>query len=450
MPREGAAIMAGRVVASMADEHTLPDAPSAVRSAGLVGASLVAWALGSYAYYLIAGRVVGPATYGLVSALIAIISIVAWPCVALQWSSARTLASTTAAGRADAMAAYRLALRRSIAVGVALGVAGLVGTGLATLVSDRVPVAALAATFVSVMPILALYVAIGALQGEHRYGAYGVSWALTGVLRAPLMLPFFLLPAAGAGSVVIGTGLAMAVGLGAAVWASRDDLRVRMRPSPEMWAAFKAGMFATVLGLLGYAAIVGVLAVIAKLRLPAVEAGYFGAAYVIGRALLIVPQAFAIVLLPRVARRRAGDTPTGALLAAGVLATVAFGAFCVVVSAVAGEWIMRISFGTEYLDAAPLLPGLFAATTAVGALFILVNHHVARSDPRFSWVLAVLAVVDIAALAAFGSTEALLITIDGAVAVLGIVVHEIVYRGSDDGLIGGTRAFLRAVRSSRA
>ena len=434
----------------MATKRSLPDSPSAVRSAGLVGASLVLWALGSYAYYLIAGRVVGPATYGLVSALIAVLAIVAWPCVALQWSSARTLAATGTAERADAMAAYRLALQRSIVVGLALGLLGLVGTAIATLVSDRVPVNALIATFVSIMPIMALYVAIGALQGEHRYGAYGVSWSLTGVLRAPLMIPFLLIPGAGAGAVVIGSGLAIAVGVVAAVWASRDDLRVRVRPSPAMWAAFKAGMFATVLGLLGYAAIVGVLAVIAKLRLPAVEAGYFGSAYVIGRALLIVPQAFAIVLLPRVARRRAGDTPTGALLAAGVMATVAVGIVGVVVSALAGEWIMRISFGSEYLDAAPLLPGLFAATTAVGALFILVNHHVARSDTRFSWVLAGLALVDIVLLAGFGTTETLLITIDATVAVLGIVIHEIIYRNSDDGLLAGTKAFVRAVRSSRA
>ena len=95
------------------------------------------------------------------------------------------------------------------------------------------------------------------------------------------MIPFLLIPGAGAGAVVIGSGLAIAVGVVAAVWASRDDLRVRARPRPAMWAAFKAGMFATVLGLLGYAGIVGVLAVIAKLRLPPVAAGYFGSAYVI-------------------------------------------------------------------------------------------------------------------------------------------------------------------------
>ena len=147
----------------IATEQTLPDAPSAVRSAGLVGASFVLWALGSYAYYLIAGRVVGPATYGLVSALIAVLGIVAWPCVALQWSSARTLAATGTAERADAMAAYRLALRRSILVGLALGLLGLSGTAIAALVFDHVPVNALIATFVSIMSMMALPVAVGAL-----------------------------------------------------------------------------------------------------------------------------------------------------------------------------------------------------------------------------------------------------------------------------------------------
>ena len=55
-------------------QGSTPDA--AVRHVGLVGASMVAWAIGSYAYFLIAGRVVGPATYGLVSALIGVLAII--------------------------------------------------------------------------------------------------------------------------------------------------------------------------------------------------------------------------------------------------------------------------------------------------------------------------------------------------------------------------------------
>jgi O-antigen/teichoic acid export membrane protein len=413
----------------------------AVRSAGAVGLSLILWAIGSYAYFLIAGRVVGPATYGLVSALIGVLTLITWPCTALQWSAARTLASASH-DRADAMAAYRRALIRAWLVAIALGAAGVVAIVVAHEFSDAVPTWALVATCLSVVPVIPFFVAIGALQGESRYAGYGVSWALTGVLRAPLMLPFLMVAAGSAAAVIMGSAAAVLVALLLAMWLTRDDLRVSRPPSPAAWAHFTSGLGASVVGLIGFASLVSLGVVVAKLRLPADDAGYYGAANTLGRAVLMIPQAVAIVLLPRVARRRTGDLPTGALLAIGAVATLVIGLAGAVAAEFLGVPLIGLTFGSAYEPAATLLPQILAASTLIGVLFILVNHHVARGDRRFAWALGAVAVVHVVLLIVLGTTANTIIAIDAAAAVLGVVVHEVIYRGTGDSLIRGLGALM--------
>ncbi len=422
---------------------------SATRHAGLVGASLAAWALGSYAYFLIAGRVVGPATYGLVSALIGVLAIITWPCTALQWSTARTLASA-AGDRPDAMAAYRRALVRATIAAVALGALGLLAIFVAHWFHESVPTGALVATCLSAVPILPFFVAIGALQGESRYAGYSVSWASTGVLRAPLMLPLLALAASSAAAVVLASGLAMLIGLVIAMWLTRDDLRIAHPPSRAVWSRFTAGMGSTVAGLIGFASLVSLGVVVAKLRLPADDAGYYGAANTLGRAVLMIPQAVAIVLLSRVARRRSGDLPTGALLAVGAAATLVIGFAGVALAAVAGVPLMAVTFGPAYDAAATLLPQILAASTLIGVVFVLVNHHVARGDHRFAWAVAGAAVLHVALLVVAGTSANAIITIDAVVAVIVLVAHEVMYRGTGDSLAQGVRAARRQHVASRS
>lgn len=411
----------------------------AVRHAGLVGASLVLWAGGSYAYFVISGRVVGPATYGLVSALIGVLAIVTWPCTALQWSTARTLASA-GSERTDARAAYRRALMRAWIAALALGALGVVAIVISHAVSESVPTWALVATCVSAVPILPFFVAIGALQGESRYAGYSASWASTGLLRAPLMLPFLAVAAGSAAAVMMGSGAAVLVGLLLAMWLTRADLRIGRRPTRETWSRFTDGLGASIAGLIGFASLVSLGVVVAKLRLPAEDAGFYGAANTLGRAVLVIPQAVGIVLLPRVAKRRSGELPTGALLAVGVGATLVIGTLGVAVAAGLGAPIISVTFGSAYEPAATLLPQIVAASTLIGMLFVLVNHHVARSDHRFAWALVAVAAVHVLLLVALGVSANAIVAADAAAAVLALIIHEVIYRGTGDSLTSGVVA----------
>ena len=425
-------------------------APGAMRSGVVIATSLAAWSIGAYVFYLLAGRLLGPAEYGLAAALQAVIVVVALPMTALQWSSARVVAASRS--DSDAAAVYRRTLVTSTLYACALAAAATVVTIFVAARSNGIPIGPLVAMYWSLVPVVPLFVAIGVLQGQHRYAAFGWSYGLTGVLRPILLLPLIAAPVlTHVESTVVATGIPCAIGAGLAVWLTRSMLRSRGRPSTEAWRSFRLGLGAATIGLAGIAILTNVDVVAAKLALGGDEAGYFGAAAIIAKALMLVPQALTVVLLPRVAERQQRGQATGSLLAVGVLAIAAAGLLAMALAVPLEGPIVTITFGTAFEPAAALVVPFFGATTLLGALLILVNHHVARNDHRFAWAVGALAIVQVILLVLFGTSAGAIIAIDAIVAGAGLVIHEVMYLQTDESMLMGAgrqaRSVLRRIRA---
>lgn len=408
---------------------------SAVRNALTVAASLAAWTLGSYVFYVLAGRLLGPDDYGLAASLQAFIVVVAVPIVALQWAAAR-LAATSPPGQVRSV--YRRTTLAACAVSVGVASLASVATMLVAAGRPGLPVGPLVATFWALTPVVPMFLLLGVLQGRHRYGAFSWSYAASGVLRAPALLALlalpFMTPVVG---TVLATGIPYAIAAVMAAWISRRMLRRGERATASTWHTFRSGVVAAGLGLAGIAALTNVDVIAGRLHLSPSEAGYFGAAAVIAKVLMLVPQALTVVLLPRVAESRSGSRPTGHLLAAGVAVTLGTGLIATLGAIYFSGQIVTLTFGSEYAPASGLIMPFFAATTLLGALLILVNHHVARSDHRFSWVACALAALQIALLGAVGDSAGSIILIDASVAAAGLIAHEIIYFRTSDSIVRG-------------
>jgi len=160
---------------------------------------------------------------------------------------------------------------------------------------------------------------------------------------------------------------------------------------------------------------------------------------------MLVPQALTVVLLPRVAEREARGSTTGPLLAAGVAVMFAAGIVAMLLAIPLEGWITTITFGSEFAPAADLLVPFLGATTLLGALLILVNHHIARSDHCFAWVVGGLAVVQVVLLAFFSTSAGAIIAVDATVAAIGLIVHEMLYFRTDESMLRGVARQARAV-----
>ena len=411
----------------------------------VVGTSIAMWSIGAFAFYLVAGRALGPEAYGLVAALQSVIVVAAQPITGLQWSVARVIASAADDRRQDAQATYRRALIRTTSWATGLAV---VATGVTIALSERghsIPLWPLIVTYASIVAVIPLFLAAGALQGERRYKGLAWSYASSGILRAPILLVLLALPLSKVDASMLAVGLAIAIGATWAVALTRSDLRVRQRPATDTWRAFLRSLPAVMIGLIGIAVLTNVDVVAAKLAIGGDEAGLFGAASVVAKALLVVPQALTIVLLPRVARRKADGGNTGSLLAAGIVTMAIAGVVAMALAVPLAEPVMRIAFGPQFAAAANLLVPFLGATTLLGALLILVNHHVARNDHRFVWTVGGLAVLEILLLIFFSTSGDAIIAIDALVAAVGLIIHELMYFNTDESMLRGAGAQFAAI-----
>ena len=416
-----------------------------LRNSLTVGSSIAAWSIGAFAFYLVAGRALGPDSYGLVAALQSMIIVLALPLAGLQWSIARVVASNTGAGRADAQAVYRRALVRSMLIALALVAAASAITAIIGIANPGVPVWPLILSYLTVLAMVPLLIGCGNLQGEHRYTGFAWSYASSGVLRAPLLLLLLLLPFSDVDATMLASAAAVAVGAIWAVGLARSDLRVRTAPTSALWRDFLAALPAVAVGLVGIAALTNIDVVAAKIAIGGEQAGLFGAASVVAKSLLVVPQALIVVLLPRVAAREARGARTGSLLAAGILAMAVAGAIAMVIAVPLADPIITLAFGSQFSDASSLLVPFFGATTLLGALLILVNHHVARSDHRFVWAVGGLAVLQVVLLIFFATSSQAIIAIDAIVGGVGLIVHEMIYFNTDESMLRGTGAQFAAI-----
>jgi O-antigen/teichoic acid export membrane protein len=431
----------------VSDAASTRDPRGALHSTAIVSGALVAWSIGAYIFFLLAGRLLGPEDYGLAAALLAVVVVGATPVIALQWSAARIVASDSVGGHSDAPAVYARTLVIGTTGAVALAGLATVVTILIDSAADTTwPVGALVATYWTLAPTIPLFLAIGVLQGQHRYWGFATSYGTTGVLRAPALLVFLAIPfMTGVEATMLGAAIPTALGAGLAVWLTRSLLRPHGSASRAAWRTFGSGLGAAVIGLAGMAILTNIDVVVAKVSLGGAEAGYFGAAAIIAKALMLVPQALTTVLLPRVAERQQEGRPTGSLLAIGVTCMVAAGLLAMALAIPLEGPITTITFGTAFEPAASLVLPFFGATTLLGALLILVNHHVARNDHRFAWMVGGLAIVQVILLVVFGETAGAIIAIDAIVAGAGLVIHEVMYLQTDESMLMGAGRQAREV-----
>lgn len=417
------------------------------RASGIAGgpavlAALIAWNLGNYIFFLAAGRILGPEDFGLAAALLAVTVIVSVPGNALQYGIARSVAAPIVAVDGVPGAVYRRAWRRSLAIAAALGAVGAVGIVAVGALAPDAPVGPLLVTLAIVLPMGPLFLSLGQLQGEQRYRGYALTFALWGVPRPIVLLPFALL-GIGVYAALGATAVALLIAAGVGAYLTAPRLAGGLPEAGPDWRVFTASLPAVVVGLSGVAFLTNLDVVAAKLALDAQDAGYYGAEAVLGKAVIVVPQALSIVLLPRIAARRAEGGDTGRILALAVVVTIAVGGAVALACLPLSHIITRVAFGSDYLPGAGLLAPLVAASTLLGLAIVLVAHHSARADHRFVWAVGGIAALQVVLLALLHGSGGQIVSVNLLAGVAVLVVHEVIHGRSTDGI---ARGLIRLVR----
>jgi len=341
--------------------------------------------IGGFVYHAIAGRVLGPATYGQVAFLIAVYAVGTGPALILIVVLARYTAMLSARGDPG----VRSLLTRTARL---VAIPCLVLLLLTTLFAR--PIAAFE-HLGSTIPILILGFSIaliwqvaiprGILQGLQRFTSLSLNLSLELIVRTTAV--FLLLRA---GYAVSGAMAAVFVGLVfvfcLGLYTLRDHFlgageRVRLR----VMAGFSITAAA---GIIGVQILYNQDVILAEHYLSSHDGGIYGGLNKIGTILYFLTLSVSQVLFPRVVEAVAKEEHPGRILlaSAGILTALGFGALFVF--AIAPGLVVGVLFGPGFRDATPYVVPIGIVGLALSLDNLLVQFFMAVHDRVFVPILA--------------------------------------------------------------
>lgn len=333
----------------------------------------------NFLFHVVVSRLLGPSNYGIIGAILSIISLLAIPLGAAQ------LAITQAV--VDDVARHReFHLSRVLRSSVMWGVIGFaLFAALVPLIDGFLhtesPVPLL---LVSLWIPLATVGAVlqGALIGEYRYRAVGFATFFGG---GPVRLALGAV-AAVLGFGVVGAIVATVVGQAFITGSLLVFARSRIRTSPDSALRAKRGDIAlSVAALSGYTALIGVDTFLARHFLAPSAAGHYAAGALAAHIALFVPGAIVMVAFPHLADGRGVSARSRRIfIEAAVVTTVLSIAVAMGMSLFSGLTV-RVLFGQHYLGSVDLVTPLALASVGFGLTSTLVYFQLAR---RSLWALS--------------------------------------------------------------
>ena len=367
----------------------------------------------TYAFQLVAARVLGPPQYGAVASLMALLMVLAVLQLGLQATAARRIAGHPDHVSQIESQILRVTYRASLALGVVmLALSPLVWHLLK--LDSIVPALLLA---VSAVPLTVAGGQAGILQGERRWRPLGLLYLGVGVPRVVLgTICIVVEPTETAAMLGVMVGLWVPAITG--WWALRagrdpgeDSEEHRARPvAREAIAASVA--------LLAFYLLSNVDIVIARNVLDEHDAGLYAGGLILTKAVLFLPQFVVVVAFPSMStvdqRRHALVRSLTLVLGLGAVST-------------AGAWLlsgvaMLFVGGQEYAEVESRLWCFAVLGTVLSMLQLLIYSVLARRGTRSTYLVWAAVVLLLVVTQSVASVDGLLVTVVGIDATLLVVL----------------------------
>ena len=389
---------------------------NAIYLAGSVGVGVV-----GYVFHFATGRLLGPATYAIVAAIVSALSLLSLPSIVLQTTAARYTSLLSA--RADTGAIRRLLLQLSLACLLGVIVLGGILVVLAPAVAGYLHLAdtrfvyllALASAFA-----LLLAITRGALQGLSRFVSLSLNTLLDMGTRVVLAVGLILggLGAVGAAiSLVAGPLIAYAQSL----FLFRRFARASATTSPPLTDVGRYTLSAVVAAA-GITYLLNIDVILAKHYLSGHDSGLYAAGAVLGRVIFFLGMTVASVMFPAVTLLHArGEAHFHVVEKSLLLLGILSGGFVLTYALLPG--LVIGPFGETFALVGPYLV-LFAIALSFFAISVLfLNYFLSINNRRFIPPLVAAAALETVLIAAFhaGPRQVVTMVLISMAALLGML-----------------------------
>lgn len=377
------------------------------RTTIVVAAGQLAMNGAAYVFSIVAARILIPADFGVVTALLSLLQMGVVASLGLQAAAARQIAVASANREATVSVVLRSTTSASLAVGAAAAAVSPLVTWLLHLESVW-PALLGAATLV---PLTAMGGFVGIAQGSERWGAVtaiGLANGFGRLIGGAVALA--LHPSVGSAMIGVAAGAWAPVLIGLAVIGIRRSGQHTRKPLIREAILGTHTLFA-------FYVLSNADALIARNHLPPHQAGLYAAGLILGKAALMAPSFVGVLLYPRLAQ---DDTPSSRRLAAGVVAAI--GLVATAGTAALPQLALLLAGGPQYAEVTGRL-WLFTLAGSVWAVvqvFVLDALARRRSVAHFTW-LAV-AVLPLTALSLDVGLTGLVVSVAAIGACLAVVL----------------------------
>lgn len=343
-----------------------------------------------YAVHPIAKNM-GKAEYGVFTALLQAVNLMQIPAVGLQGLFAQQAAGAmTPQHERELAGVVRGVMRGTLFIWLGMVVAALVFQGE---ILARMKITNPAAMWITVVIGLAVLwrpIVQGILQGRQNFlwlGNVMIADGIGRLLAIGIIVGALAQQVAGAMTAVL---LGMTFVLGVGGWQCRDCLHGPT--APVNWRAWLRRAVPLTFGLGVSQFMLAADMIFVQRFFPGDQTGYYGAAGMIGRALVFFTAPIATVMFPKLARSRATGEKSNALaLALGITALAGGGA--ALVCTIFPELPLRIVYDQSFLGiSGPLVPWFAWCMLPLTLAVVLLNSLMARAQfEAVPWLVAVAA-----------------------------------------------------------
>ena len=381
----------------------------------MVGSTLV-WHFSNFAFNAIAARMLGPASYGSLAAVVALLYVASPLFVSIQTVTSRL---TTKLGNRGEWARVRglarfYGLRLALAGLLLVAAFALSSSALARFlrVPSQLPIAILGIGFLF---STITHLQRGVLQGSMRFGRYAVSAIAEAGMKivATVVLLIWIWPSV--------EGAILAIALASLFAAIVNGGLLRFLPKPRGRVDPIAHPFryslVTLCCLLLLATLLSVDLLAAKRYLDPHDAGLYAAVSLAGKIAFFATSALALYLFPIFSERQEQGIDSRRPLKGALAVLVAGSAVLTTIYFLAPQIVIGPLFGSRYAPAGDYIGWMGIAFSAYAVVYLLAMYMLAREDPRVNSVLALSVLAQLAGLYARHSSIAQIVSVQLAVLV---------------------------------
>lgn len=390
-----------------------------IKDSGIMLASTVVSNICFLLFHVYMSRSLGPGSYGIVVSFLSICFIISLPATAIQTVIAKYTSNFIVSNQVRKINFLFLFFLKKVSL------YGLVGLGIFSLASGYVRLflhvpSKLLVLVLGVALFLSLIVPVarGILQGLQKFGYLGMNLFTEAIFR--LIFGFLLVYV---GMQVLGATGGITLGFVMAFLVAFVPLRsfFRKRNKSEVKINFKEaqGYFWPVcLALLCFAILTNIDVIFVKHFFSPLEAGYYSALAVIGRALLSVAIAFSMAMFPKISELHIREKNPSSTLRKSLFICFSACGLGILICFTLPDLIILTIFGREYLPISSLLRIFPIAITPLALSNTLIHYNLARHSTGFLYSLVLGTGLYVVMLALFHSSLRQIVLILGGVGYL--------------------------------